>query len=63
MQVLLRYKFYVKINFVAQIEVARLSFKGKALVHDRGRNFDFIVAKFGVYIGFIKKQIEFVDEQ
>ena len=51
----------MKISYVAQIEVAILSSKEKALVQDRGRNFNFIVTKFGIHVGFIKIQIEFVD--
>ena len=38
--------------YVAQTEVARLFSKEKALVHDRERNFDFIVTKFGIH-GFM----------
>ena len=42
--------------------MTRLSSKEKALVHDRGRNFDPIIPKLGINVGFIKIQIEFVDE-
>ena len=48
--------------FVAQIEVTRLSSKEKALVHDRGSNFNFIVTKFGTNVVIIRIQIKFVDE-
>ena len=52
----------MKISFVAQIKVARLSSKEKALVHDRGRNFDLIISKLDKNVGFIMIQIEFIDE-
>ena len=45
MLVLLSYKFCVKISFVAQTEVAILSYNEKVLVHDRGRNFYTIIPK------------------
>ena len=47
---------------MAQTEVAILSSKEKALVHDRGRNFDSIVSKLGINVGNIKIQVKFVDE-
>ena len=52
----------MKISYVAQTEMAILSSKEKALVHDRGRNFDSIVSKLGMNVGNIKIQIKFVDE-
>ena len=56
-------QFCVKISFVAQIEVASLSSKEKALVPDRGRNFELIILKLGInVVFFIKIQIEFIDE-
>ena len=50
----------MKICFGAQIQVTILSYKEKALVHDKGRNFDFIITKFGTHVGLT--QIKFVDE-
>ena len=47
---------------MAQTEVAILSSKEKALVHDRGRNFDSIVSKLGINVGNIKIQVKFEDE-
>ena len=67
-------KKFQKLNFIKKqilcknqicdtiIEVARLSSKEKALVHDRGRNFDPIVTKLGTNEGVSKIQVEFVDE-
>ena len=47
---------------MAQTKVAILSFKEKALVHDRGRNFDSIVSKLGINVGNIKIQVKLIDE-
>ena len=44
------------------IEVAKLSCKEKALVHDRCRNFDSIATKLGTHVGLIRIQIEFINE-
>ena len=44
------------------IEGRRLSSKEKALVHDRGRNFDPILIKLGTNVGIIRIQIRFIDE-
>ena len=52
----------MKINFAAQIEVARLSYTEKALVHDKRHNTDSIVTKFVIHVGFIRIQIEYVDD-
>ena len=58
----MRYKFCVKNSYVAQTEVAILSYKEKAWMHDQGRNFDPIIFKLGINVGFIKTHIEFVNE-
>ena len=42
---------------MALIGVIVLSFKEKALVHDRDRNFDPIDNKLGINIGFIEIQM------
>ena len=49
---------------MTQIEVTRLSSKEKALVQDKGRNFDPIIIKLVQiqYIGIIKIQIKYIDE-
>ena len=62
MLILLEYKFCMKIlSYVASIEVKILSSKEKALVRDRGRNFDLIILKLGINVDFINIQINFVD--
>ena len=48
---------------MALIEVKRVACnKEKALVHDRGYNFDSIATKLGTQVGLIRIQIEFVNE-
>ena len=47
---------------MAPIGVIILSSKEKALVHDRGRNFDLITTKLYKLVELIKIQIKFVDE-
>ena len=45
---------------MAQTEVAILSYKERALVHDEGRNFYSIICKLGTNVPFLKIQIGFV---
>ena len=47
---------------MASIGVTILSFKEKALIHERGLNFYPIDTKLDTYVSFIKIQIKFVDE-
>ena len=47
---------------MAQIGVAILTSIEKALIHDKGRNFDPIDTKLGKNVGFIKIKFEYVDE-
>ena len=57
---LIKIQFFVK--KMTQKEVPGLSSKEKALVLDRGRNFDLIATKHGTHVGLIKIQVMFIDE-
>ena len=49
-------------SYMTAIRGLELSSKEKAMVHDRGRNFDLNFTKLGTHVGLIKIKIGFIDE-